>query len=66
MNKDEPIVIRRTGNGYIVSPLCASHIAVSDTDTLVFNDMGYSGGNRDDGNVPYLLRFIEQHFSRSE
>jgi hypothetical protein len=54
----ESIVIHKVENGYIVEAL------EDDMDrVLVFNDMGYASGTRDDSNVPALLKFIEQHFS---
>jgi hypothetical protein len=64
MLKDgDPIVIRRVANGFVVEPLALAGEGFLLSDMIVFNDLGFVAGNRDDSTVPYLLGFIAAHFT---
>ena len=39
MNKGEPVNIRKVGNGFIVTPIQHPATAVSDHETMVFNEI---------------------------
>jgi hypothetical protein len=39
MNKGEPVNIRKVGNGFIVNPEVGQNMAISDHNTMVFNDI---------------------------
>lgn len=66
MHKGIEITIRKVGNGFEVTPYRPQSTYCLGDEVMVFNDMGYFGGNRDDGSVPSLLQFIEQHFAEAK
>ena len=57
MTNDAPIVIRRVGNGFIVTPY-TPHEVMDMSDTLVFQIKGDAVRTEDS-----LLVFIDDHFS---
>lgn len=61
IKKGEPIVIQRTENGYVVRPEYRQDELIDPGSWLVFNDMGVPAG--DDGGVPSLLKYIDEHFT---
>ena len=63
IKKGEPIVIQRTENGYVVRPEYRQDELIDPGSWLVFNDMGVACQQRDDGGVPSLLKYIDEHFT---
>ena len=61
MNKDDPVLIERTANGYIVRPMTQPHMAVCILDTRVFQTKGWvsSDGKAD----ATLFGWLDSHFS---
>lgn len=66
MNKQTAVTIRMVGNGFIVEPERPPHLVTTESDTLVFNDLGVAVQQRDDSNVPSLLKFLESHFTQGK
>lgn len=62
IKKGEPIVIQRTENGYVVRTEYRQNELIDPSSWLVFNDMGATC-QRDDGGVPSLLKYIDEHFT---
>lgn len=63
IKKGEPIVIQRTENGYVVRREYRQNELIDPGSWLVFNDMGVACQQRDDGGVPSLLKYIDEHFT---
>jgi hypothetical protein len=66
MNKNDTVVIRKVGNGFIVEPWGPPHIAMAISEMLVFNEMGFASGVGESGSTPCLLKFIEGHFTEGK
>ena len=67
MEKDEPLVIERTANGYQVRPMCGRGDMVCVRDIMIFQDMGYASATRDyQKTEDTLLGFLASHFTDGE
>ncbi len=67
MNKDEPLVIERTANGYQVRPMCGSVEFVCIADIMVFQLMGYASGPGEGVKTEdTLLGFLAEHFTEGK
>ena len=67
MDKDEPIIIERTANGYQVRQMSGAGVMARIEDILVFQMMGYASGPGEYIRTEEtLLGFIADHFSEGQ